>query len=71
MKAARALLAWSQEDLARKAGVSLPTVSRLELSDGVVGGNSRTMLAIYAAFGKAGIEFENDDSVGVRLKSKE
>ena len=70
MKAARALLAWSQEDLARKAGVSLPTVSRLELSDGVVGGHSRTMLAIHAAFEKAGIEFESDDAIGVRLNPK-
>ncbi len=70
MKAARALLAWKQKDLASASGISITTIRRLELSDGVVGGNSRTMLAIYAAFGKAGIEFENDDSVGVRLKPK-
>ena len=61
MKAARALLSWNQGDLADASGVSLPTIKRLELSFGTVGGHSRTMLAIYAAFEKAGIEFESDE----------
>ena len=38
IKAARALLAWSQEELAEKSGVSTPTVKRLESSDGPLGG---------------------------------
>jgi hypothetical protein len=38
VKAARALLGWSQQDLARASGVSEPTIGRLEAADGVLGG---------------------------------
>jgi len=38
MKAARALLAWSQSDLAAASGISEPTIGRLEAEDGPVGG---------------------------------
>ena len=37
IKAARALLAWSQADLAKHSGVSEPTVARLESVDGELG----------------------------------
>ncbi len=38
VKAARALLGWSQSDLARHSGISEPTIARLESIDGELGG---------------------------------
>jgi predicted transcriptional regulator len=72
VKAARALLAWSQEDLAVASGVSLPTIWRLEAADGDLGGRQSTVDAIKAALEAAGVEFldENGGGPGVRLKPK-
>jgi transcriptional regulator with XRE-family HTH domain len=70
VKAARALLAWSQQDLARASGVSEPTIGRLEAADGVLGGRGETADKIRGALEKAGIEFidENGRGVGVLLR---
>jgi transcriptional regulator with XRE-family HTH domain len=70
IKAARALMAWSQEDLAEAAGVSLPTIKRLEASDGPLGGRTGTGVKIQAALERAGVEFieENGGGPGVRLR---
>jgi transcriptional regulator with XRE-family HTH domain len=70
IKAARALLGWSQENLASAANVSVPTIKRLEAQDGPLGGRTETGNKIEAALGKAGIEFidENGGGAGVRLK---
>lgn len=70
VKAARALLAWSQHDLANASGVSYPTIARLEKADGNLGGRSTTISAIRAALEAAGIEFipENGGGAGVRLR---
>jgi len=70
VKAARALLAWSQEDLAEAATVSLPTVKRLEALDGPLGGRSETGQRICSALSRAGVEFiaENGGGPGVRLR---
>ena len=67
LKAARELVAWSQEELAGKSGVSLPTIQRLEAADGDLGGRPETREKIFAALTKAGVEFL-DDGQGVRLK---
>jgi DNA-binding XRE family transcriptional regulator len=69
IKAARALLAWSQEQLAAAAGVSVPTIKRLEAQDGVLGGRADTGEKIEVALRKAGIDFieENGGGAGVRL----
>ena len=69
MKAARALLAWSQGDLAAASGVSEPTIARLESEDGPVGGRADTGEKLVAAMEKAGVEFiaENGGGAGVRL----
>ena len=69
VKAARALLAWSQFDLAKASGVSVPTVARLEANDGELGGRSETAEKIRKALEKAGAEFTNGKRPGVRLKS--
>jgi len=70
IKAARALLAWSQEQLAEAADVSIPTIKRLEANDGPLGGRSGTGAKIQTALERAGVEFidENGGGAGVRLK---
>jgi DNA-binding XRE family transcriptional regulator len=70
VKAARALLGWSQEQLALAADVSIPTIKRLEAQDGPLGGRMDTGEKIETALGKAGIEFieENGGGAGVRLR---
>jgi predicted transcriptional regulator len=70
IKAARALLAWSQEQLASAADVSIPTIKRLEAHDGPLGGRSETGAKIKQALEKAGVEFldENGGGPGVRMR---
>jgi predicted transcriptional regulator len=73
VKAARALLAWSQEVLAEAAKVSLPTVKRLEASDGPLGGRLNTVQKLKSALEMAGVEFidENGGGPGVRLRKRQ
>lgn len=70
IRAARALLRWEQADLANAAGVSLPTIKRIEKEPGAIPGTRATAQAIEAAFAKARIEFTYDRGEGVtRLKA--
>jgi transcriptional regulator with XRE-family HTH domain len=70
VKAARALLGWSQADLARRSSISEPTIARLESTDGQLGGRQATTEKITRAIEAAGIEFieENGGGPGVRLR---
>jgi transcriptional regulator with XRE-family HTH domain len=70
IKAARALLDWSQDELAKAASVSIPTIKRLEASDGPLGGRNETGDRIRMALQLAGVEFieENGGGPGVRLR---
>jgi hypothetical protein len=72
IKAARALIGWSQEHLTVASGVSLPTVKRLESCDGMLGGRQSTRDRLIAALCQAGIVFIGDDGegLGVRLRAK-
>jgi predicted transcriptional regulator len=72
VKAARALLGWSQSELAKKSGVSEPTIARLEAGDGRLGGRPETVSKIIQSLTAAGIEFitEADGDLGVRLRSQ-
>jgi transcriptional regulator with XRE-family HTH domain len=76
MRAARALLGIDQQTLADRAGVSLPTIQRMEASEGNVRGVVDTLTKVVAAFDAAGIELigENMPSVGqgrgVRFKER-
>lgn len=71
VKAARALLGWSQGDLAKRCGVSEPTIKRLEAADDhdPIRGRAETGKAIQAALEAAGVLFiaENGGGAGVRL----
>ncbi|ACK51568.1 hypothetical protein Msil_2645 [Methylocella silvestris BL2] len=71
IKAARALLDWSQEQLAEEAGASLAKIKQLQAEDAEIDGSSGIAIKLVAAFDKAGISFieENGEAVGVRLKS--
>jgi transcriptional regulator with XRE-family HTH domain len=75
MKAARALLGWDQRDLAASSGVSLPTIQRMERSEGTVRGMIDNLVKILSALDRAGIELLGDHAKsqaggrGVRLKT--
>ncbi|HXB77010.1 MAG TPA: helix-turn-helix transcriptional regulator [Bradyrhizobium sp.] len=71
LRAARSLLGWSQTELAKRAGLSLPTVKRVEREDGDgpnVSEEARNKLRVTLE--KAGVVFiaENGGGAGVRLR---
>lgn len=70
VKAARALLGWSQGDLAERSAVSKPTIARLETGEGDLGGYADTRDKILSAFEAAGVIFieQNGEGPGVRLR---
>lgn len=74
MRAARALLGIDQRELAELAGLSLPTIQRMEASNGQVRGVVDTLVKVITALESAGIELlgEYSSSVGtgrgVRLR---
>jgi transcriptional regulator with XRE-family HTH domain len=74
LRAARALLGIDQRQLADKSGLSLPTIQRMEASEGVIRGNVDSLMKLVAALDAAGISLISDNAVssgggrGVRLK---
>ena len=74
MRAARALLGIDQRTLAEMAGVSLPTIQRMEASEGNVRGVVDTLTKVVAAIERAGVELIGNEQPsqgrgrGVRLK---
>lgn len=56
MKAARALLGIDQKELARLSGVSLPTIQRMEASDGIVRAVVDSLEKVVNAVNEAGVE---------------
>jgi transcriptional regulator with XRE-family HTH domain len=74
MRAARALLGLDQRELAQRSGLSLPTIQRMEASDGVVRGNVDSLMKLVDALSAAGIELIGDGATssgggrGVRFK---
>lgn len=76
LRAARALLGIDQRKLAELADLSLPTIQRMEASEGVVRGNVDSLTKLVAALNAAGIELIGDGAVspsggrGVRLKTE-
>jgi ribosome-binding protein aMBF1 (putative translation factor) len=71
IRAARAVLGWSAEDLARASAVSLRTIRRAELSDAHTSLTAANEQAIRRALEAAGVEFidENGGGPGVRLRT--
>jgi len=74
LRAARALLGLDQRALAAACGLSLPTIQRMETSDGVVRGNVDSLMKLIEALERAGVELIGEGAVsanggrGVRLK---
>ncbi len=60
MRAARALLQMDQRQLAELSGLSLPTIQRMEASDGVIRGNIESLTKLISALNAAGIELIDD-----------
>ena len=73
IRAARALLGWRQEELAKASGIGTATIQRIEKSNDPIGGYFSTVTRIQSAFEKAGIQFLDDDSaggIGVRFRKQ-
>ena len=70
IRAARALVRWSARELAEHAGLSLPTIQRIEAAKGLPSTSVKTLMSIKATLERAGVEFTNGDAPGVRLKKR-
>lgn len=72
IRAARALLGWRQEDLAKVAKAGLATIARIEQREGPAQGHTSTIIRIQAALERAGVRFFEDEQggFGVRLIGK-
>jgi transcriptional regulator with XRE-family HTH domain len=75
LRASRALLGIDQRKLAEMAGLSLPTIQRMEGSDGVIRGNVDSLMKLVTALNAAGIELIPEGTAsegvgrGVRLRA--
>jgi transcriptional regulator with XRE-family HTH domain len=76
LRAARALASFDQRALAKVAGLSVPTIQRMEASDGVVRGNVDSLTKLVSALENAGVEFIREGAPspgggrGVRLRNE-
>ena len=76
LRAARALAGVNQRKLAELSGLSLPTIQRMEASDGMIRGNVDSLMKLIAALNAAGIDLIGEGDVshgggrGVRLKTE-
>ena len=67
-RAARALLKWSQEELAERSGIGVATIRTFETDTSSP--YSRTLETIKATFEASGVAFIDDQGSGVVLKSR-
>ena len=76
LRAARALTGLDQRRLAELAGLSVPTIQRMEASEGVIRGNVDSLMKLVEALNAIGIELIGEGAVsqaggrGVRLKDR-
>ena len=72
LRAARALLGWSQPQVAEAAGLSTMTIKRVE-GTGKPAASAEAIAAIRTALDSAGVEFieQNGSGPGVRLKERQ
>jgi len=71
IRAARALIRWSAEDLARESTLGVTTIRRAELTEGETSMTTANDLAVRRALEGAGVEFIDEDGSGpgVRLRN--
>ena len=69
IRAARSLIRWRAEDLARESAVGVATIRRAELADEETSMTTANNLAVRRTLESAGVEFidENGGGPGVRL----
>jgi transcriptional regulator with XRE-family HTH domain len=67
IRAARALLRWTAEELAERSKLGVATIRRAEAVDGPIPITVANADTIVRAFEEVGIEFINGDAPGVRL----
>ncbi len=76
LRAARALAGVNQRKLAELSGLSLPTIQRMEASDGIIRANVDSLMKLIAALNAADIDLIGEGAVshsggrGVRLKTE-
>ena len=72
IRAARALLRWSAEDLARASTLGVTTIRRAELTEAQTSMTTANDLAVRRALEAAGVEFidDNGGGPGVRLRQR-
>jgi transcriptional regulator with XRE-family HTH domain len=76
LRAARALASLDQRALAEVAGLSVPTIQRMEASDGVIRGNVDSLTKLVSALKNAGVELIGEGAPspgggrGVRLRNE-
>jgi ribosome-binding protein aMBF1 (putative translation factor) len=72
IRAARALLRWSAEDLARESSLGVTTIRRAELADDETSLTVANELAVRRTLEAGGVEFidENGGGPGVRLRQR-
>jgi transcriptional regulator with XRE-family HTH domain len=76
LRAARSLLGIDQRTLADRAHLSLPTIQRMEASDGVIRGNVDSLTKVVQALENMGLELIGDGAAsagggrGVRLRER-
>jgi transcriptional regulator with XRE-family HTH domain len=76
LRAARALAGIDQRELAERSELSVPTIQRMEASDGVIRGNVDSLMKLIGALDALGIALigegtaSNDGGRGVRLKQR-
>ena len=76
LRAARAIVGMDQRALAEASGLSVPTIQRMEASEGVIRGNVDSLMKLIHALQSAGVELINEGAVsdkggrGVRLSAR-
>lgn len=72
LRAARALLRWSADDLAQRSKVGVATIRRAEAIDGIPTITAANIASLKSALEAGGVQFisENGNGVGVRLSTR-
>ncbi len=76
LRAARAIVGMDQRALAEASGLSVPTIQRMEASEGVIRGNVDSLMKLINALESAGVELISEGAVsdkggrGVRLRAR-
>jgi transcriptional regulator with XRE-family HTH domain len=76
LRAARALAGIDQRELAERSSLSVPTIQRMDASDGVIRGNVDSLMKLVGALDALGIVLiaedasSNEGGRGVRLKRR-